>query len=103
MDTNTAKRRQTLFSFRNKLILGFSLPIILIILLAIFTNRSMESVRAEYTAVSEDITPIPIALENLRFLGIHILASADHSTGNDVGMAIQIFRRAVKDDVEPQG
>jgi signal transduction histidine kinase len=76
MATNTAKRRQTLFSFRNKLILGFSLPIILIILLAIFTNRSMESVRAEYSAVSEDITPLTIALENLRFLGIHILASS---------------------------
>jgi signal transduction histidine kinase len=75
MTTNAANRRPTLFSFRNKLILGFSLPIILIILLGIFNNRSIETVNAEYALVSEDITPLSIALENLRFSGLNIVSS----------------------------
>src|SRR5262245_48537372 len=71
------KSKLTLLTLRNKLIFGFAVPIVLIMLIAVLTVRSNNNVGTEVDKVVNQIIPVLTALENLRLAGMTIISSTN--------------------------
>lgn len=62
-------------SIRQKLILGFFMVSLLVILVAFFGIYSTDSINNAYAAEKEETLPVILALEDMKFAGIRIVAS----------------------------
>ena len=63
------------FSIRTKMVVGFAIPIILLIAISVVSNNSVGRISAQYSNVATVNLPIVINLEELKFAGLRITSS----------------------------